>query len=148
MSLSLLAPAQQELDEAVAWYASQAPGLGDAFLVEMELDLESKSNSSALAALERAAHNAAMQQAEKRSVNMNLSDTICAHARALPADLQREALDFIAYLEQRYQIAPAASGRLTTEAFITRFAGSVDDDFPNDIDDTGLASDTPRESLE
>lgn len=28
---------------------------------------------------------------------MNLPDTIYAHARALPADLQRETLDFIAY---------------------------------------------------
>jgi toxin ParE2 len=26
--------AQQELDEAVVWYAPQAPGLGDAFLLE------------------------------------------------------------------------------------------------------------------
>ena len=34
MSLRLLEPAQQELDEAIAWYAAQAPGLGDAFLVE------------------------------------------------------------------------------------------------------------------
>jgi hypothetical protein len=34
---------------------------------------------------------------------MNLSDTIYAHAQALPIDLQRETLDFIAYLEQRPQ---------------------------------------------
>lgn len=34
MSLRLLEPAQRELDEAIAWYAVQAPGLGDAFLVE------------------------------------------------------------------------------------------------------------------
>ncbi|MHB8448208.1 MAG: type II toxin-antitoxin system RelE/ParE family toxin [Rudaea sp.] len=34
MSLRLLEPVQRELDEAVAWYAAQAPGLGDAFLVE------------------------------------------------------------------------------------------------------------------
>ncbi|HLA35033.1 MAG TPA: DUF2281 domain-containing protein [Rhodocyclaceae bacterium] len=69
---------------------------------------------------------------------MNLSDTIYSHARALPAYLQREALDFIAYLEQRYHIAPATpstSGRLTTDAFIERFAGSVGDDFPDDIDE-------------
>lgn len=79
---------------------------------------------------------------------MNLSDTIYAHAQALPADLQREALDFIAYLEQRYHITPAIPRQLTTEAFIDRFAGSVGDDFPDDIDDAGLASDAPRESLE
>ena len=34
MSLRLLEPAQQELDEAIAWYSAQAPGLGDAFLLE------------------------------------------------------------------------------------------------------------------
>ena len=34
MNVHLLAPAQQELDEAIAWYAAQAPGLGDAFLIE------------------------------------------------------------------------------------------------------------------
>ena len=74
---------------------------------------------------------------------MNLPDTIYAHARALPTDLQRETLDFIAYLEHRYHITPA-SIRLTTEAFIERFAGN---DFPDDIDDAGLTSDAPREPL-
>jgi plasmid stabilization system protein ParE len=34
MIIRLLEPAQAELDEAVAWYADQAPGLGDAFLLE------------------------------------------------------------------------------------------------------------------
>jgi len=79
---------------------------------------------------------------------MNLSDTIYAHARALPADLQRETLDFIAYLEQRYNITPVVPGHLTTEAFIERFAGSIGDDFPDDVDDSELASDVPRESIE
>ena len=35
MNIQLLQPAQQELDEAIAWYADQAPGLGDAFLIEI-----------------------------------------------------------------------------------------------------------------
>lgn len=34
MSIRLLEPAQTELDEAIVWYAKQAPGLGDAFLIE------------------------------------------------------------------------------------------------------------------
>ena len=34
MNIRLLEPAQAELDEAIAWYAEQAPGLGDAFLLE------------------------------------------------------------------------------------------------------------------
>ena len=34
MSVRLLESAQAELDDAIAWYASHAPGLGDAFLIE------------------------------------------------------------------------------------------------------------------
>lgn len=34
MNIRLLEPAQAELDEAISWYADQAPGLGDAFLLE------------------------------------------------------------------------------------------------------------------
>ena len=34
MNIRLLDPAQAELHEAIAWYAEQAPGLGDAFLIE------------------------------------------------------------------------------------------------------------------
>jgi toxin ParE2 len=34
MSVRLLAPAQTELEEAMAWYVEQAPGLGDAFFIE------------------------------------------------------------------------------------------------------------------
>ncbi|RFO97755.1 plasmid stabilization protein [Rhodoferax lacus] len=34
MSVRLLEPAQAELDEAIDWYEVQAPGLGDAFLIE------------------------------------------------------------------------------------------------------------------
>ena len=79
---------------------------------------------------------------------MNLPETIYAHAQALPADLQRETLDFISYLEQRYRITPPSPSRLSTEAFIEHFAGSIGDDFPDDIDDADLAIDIPREPLE
>ena len=34
MIVRLLEPAQAELDEAIAWYADQVPGLGNAFLLE------------------------------------------------------------------------------------------------------------------
>jgi toxin ParE2 len=34
MNVRLLPAAQTELDEAIHWYAQQAPGLGDSFLVE------------------------------------------------------------------------------------------------------------------
>ena len=42
--------------------------------------------------------------ASYRSNLMNLTETIYAHVRALPADLQRETLDFITYLEMRYKV--------------------------------------------
>lgn len=32
MSIRLLEPAQMELDDAIAWYAEQAPGLGDTLI--------------------------------------------------------------------------------------------------------------------
>jgi plasmid stabilization system protein ParE len=34
MNVRLLPAAQVELDQAIHWYAQQAPGLGDSFLVE------------------------------------------------------------------------------------------------------------------
>ena len=34
MNVRLLPAAQVELDEAIDWYAKQAPGLGESFLVE------------------------------------------------------------------------------------------------------------------
>lgn len=79
---------------------------------------------------------------------MNLPEAIYAHARALPADLQREALDFIAYLEQRYGLASPASSGLSTEDFIRRFAGSLGEDFPDCVGESGLGQDMPREVLE
>ena len=35
MKVRFLEIAEIELDEAVRWYAEQAPGLGDAFLIEV-----------------------------------------------------------------------------------------------------------------
>ena len=79
---------------------------------------------------------------------MSLPETIYAHARALPADLQREALDFIEYLEQRYRVTSPVANEQDTEAFLARFAGSLGDDFPDDIDGDDLGSDAAREPIE
>jgi len=82
---------------------------------------------------------------------MTLVETIQAHVRALPPALQREALDFIAWLEARYGIAapvvptPPAS---STEDFIARHAGALGDDFPDDIDASDLGEDVARDWLE
>ena len=35
MTVRLLEVAEIELDQAIRWYAAQAPGLGDAFLIEV-----------------------------------------------------------------------------------------------------------------
>ena len=101
----------------------------------------------ALAALRRAANGACVETIAFRSQTMNLPEIIYTHVRALPADLQRETLDFIGFLEERYGLAPGAP-RLTTQAFIEQFAGSLGDDFPDDIDDADLGQDVPRESFE
>ena len=78
---------------------------------------------------------------------MNLAETIYTHVSALPTDLQRETFDFIGFLEARYGLAPAAP-RLTTQGFIDRFAGSLGEDFPDDVNAADLGRDGPRESLE
>ncbi len=59
---------------------------------------------------------------------MDLSETIYIHARALPIELQREALDFIDALA-RQQPSSSVLTTLDTEAFIRQFAGSVGADF-------------------
>ena len=79
---------------------------------------------------------------------MNLTDIICAHAKALPHDLQRDALEFIEHLERRQALTQQVTKADDTEAFIARFAGCLGTDFPDDIDDADLGADTPRELLE
>ena len=78
---------------------------------------------------------------------MTLPETIYAHARALPADLQRETLDFIEYLERRYGVAPPVTTLSDTEAFIAHAAGSLGEDFPDDINGADLGSDAARDPL-
>lgn len=79
---------------------------------------------------------------------MDLPATIYAQAQSLPVELQREALDFIGYLAQRYQTPPTNTRKTNTDAFIARFAGSVGSDFPDDVKQADLAEDIHRESLE
>ena len=82
---------------------------------------------------------------------MTLAETIQTHVQALPPTLQRETLDFIAWLETRYGIPAPAVPILPlsdTEAFIARHAGALSPDFPDDIDDSDLGEDVPRDSLE
>jgi len=61
----------------------------------------------------------------------------------------REALDFIEFLEHRYSLVPAIGAVPDdTEAFLKAVAGTLGDDFPDDITDEDLGVDSPRETLD
>ncbi|HRY18725.1 MAG TPA: DUF2281 domain-containing protein [Candidatus Competibacteraceae bacterium] len=78
-----------------------------------------------------------------------LAETIYRHSLRLPAHAAQEALDFIEFLEQRYCKIPATSSLPNhTEAFLADVAGTLGDDFPDDITDEDLGIDTPREALD
>jgi hypothetical protein len=79
---------------------------------------------------------------------MSLADNIYHHSRNLPDQAAREALDFIQFLEQRYSNkATLPSRSKDTESFLAAVAGTLGDDFPNDITDDDLCKDTPRAEL-
>lgn len=85
---------------------------------------------------------------------MNLVDTIYKHSLKLPDHAAREALDFIEFLEQRYSTdasaRPAREDEIDKTAWATlvaRFAGSVGDDFPDDIEELKWENDLPRQTL-
>ena len=63
----------------------------------------------------------------------------------MPEFAAREALDFIEFLEQRYNSKKTQND---TEAFLTAIAGGLSEDFPDDINDDDLGVDVPRESLD
>jgi len=80
---------------------------------------------------------------------MNLAETIYRHSLHLPEQAAREALDFIEFLEQRYGITRIESKASNdTEAFLAAVAGTLGDDFPDDITDDDLDIDAPREELD
>lgn len=80
---------------------------------------------------------------------MNLAETIYRHSLDLPEQAARQALDFIEFLEQRYSITRTESKAPNdTDAFLAAVAGTLGDDFPDDITDDDLGIDTPREELD
>jgi hypothetical protein len=67
----------------------------------------------------------------------------------LPEPAAREALAFIQNLEKCYGVVPAApKAPDDTEAFLAAVAGTLGDDFPDDITDADLGVDAPREALD
>ena len=80
---------------------------------------------------------------------MTLAETIYQHSLHLPEPAARESLAFIQNLEKRYGIVPTVpKAPDDTEAFLAAVEGTLGDDFPDDITDTDLGIDTPRESLD
>lgn len=78
---------------------------------------------------------------------MTLAENIYHHSRNLPEQAAREALDFVQFLEQRYA-GKAAARPEDTESFLSAVAGTLGDDFPDDITDDDLGTDTPRRELD
>lgn len=79
---------------------------------------------------------------------MSLAENIYHHSRRLPEEAAREALDFIQFLEQRYAGKAAPSRTEDTVTFLAAVAGTLGDDFPNDITDDDLGTDAPRHDLD
>ncbi len=80
---------------------------------------------------------------------MTLAETIYQHSLHLPEPAAREALAFIESLEKRYHAVPTAPGAPNdTEAFLAAVAGTLGDDFPDDVTDEDLGVDAPREALD
>ena len=80
---------------------------------------------------------------------MTLAETIYQHSLQLPEPAAREALAFIQNLEKRYGIVPTApKAPDDTEAFLAAVAGTLGDNFPDDITDAALGVDAPQEALD
>ena len=82
---------------------------------------------------------------------MNYAQTIYQRSLQLPDTAAQEALDFIDFLLQRHAMtakSPQQDGpRQDTAAFLRAIANGWGDDFPDDIDDTDLGMDSPRDPL-
>ncbi len=80
---------------------------------------------------------------------MNVAQTIYQHTLNLPESAAREVLDFVEFLEQRYASASLiAKEKNDTETFLAALSGNLSEDFPDDIGEEDLASDTRREELD
>ncbi len=86
---------------------------------------------------------------------MTFAEMIYQHSLNLPESAAREALDFIEFLEMRYAKNDATveqntqgTGDSRTEMFLAALAGGLSDDFPDDIDDSDLGVDAPREDFD
>lgn len=79
---------------------------------------------------------------------MSIADIIYARSRRLPEHAAREALSYIEFLEHRYGVAQPTDRADDTEAFLAAICGGLSDDFPDDIADTDLGADVPRQTVD
>ncbi|MEI6415405.1 MAG: DUF2281 domain-containing protein [Pseudomonadota bacterium] len=83
---------------------------------------------------------------------MTLADVIYRESLDLPTERAQEVIDFIGFIKSRYSgTKPVMSPMHATKSWESRVfavAGTLGDDFPDDIDDTDLGQDAPREPLE
>jgi hypothetical protein len=84
---------------------------------------------------------------------MNYAQTIYQRSLTLPEAAAREALDFIEFLARRYG-SPTSSGWVqphhaapSTEHFLAAIAGGLSADFPDDIPESSLTMDVPRDAF-
>lgn len=78
---------------------------------------------------------------------MNLAETIYQHSLNLPEAAAREALDFIEFLEYRYARDLPPSEPTAWEAQVRSLAFTLTNDFPDDIGDSDLGVDSPRQDM-
>lgn len=76
---------------------------------------------------------------------MRIAEIIYARCRRLPAQAMREALTYVEYLERRYGVVPADGDE--SEIFLAAVC-QLSGDFPDDVVDTDLGADAPRETLD
>jgi hypothetical protein len=80
---------------------------------------------------------------------MNLAESIYQHSLNLPEPAAREVLDFIEFLEQKEAKKKShTKAHDDTAQFLAALSGGLSEDFPDDIDDSDLGEDTPREALD
>jgi hypothetical protein len=79
---------------------------------------------------------------------VNYAQAIYQRSLQLPETAAREALDFIDFLAQRYArpTVPGTTDR-DTERFLNSIAAGWAGDFPDDITDTDLGAEAPRDTL-
>ena len=80
---------------------------------------------------------------------MTLAETIYQHSLHLSEPAARQVLTLIQTLEKGYRVTPPVSVDTDdTEAFLAAVAGTLGDDFPDEITDDDLGVDAPREALD